>query len=1432
MRIEPLESRIAPALLVVSNLLDSGAGSLRSAILASNFTPEADTITFIAAGTITPLSALPDIAGQVTIDGTTAPGFAGQPVIALNGVNAGQSAGLTVTGTATIKSLAVGGFAGAGILFNAATGTNLVQTCFVGTNATGTLPVPNGSGVVLFNTANATIGGSLISGNTGDGIVIFGTSSRGNTVVGNGIGLDVTGQGDLGNGGAGIFIGDAPANIIGTSTSSHNTIGGNGGAGIELSGSGSAQNSIRGNVIGGNPAATIALPNDGDGIFIHNGASATAVGGTVPDLRNYIGGNRGFGVRIEDASLNTIQSNFIGAAISGTAARANGLGGVAILATSHDNLIGGDHNTEAINLISGNVGPGVLIAGDASHNIVAGNFIGTVSSTASALPNTVGISIEGHAFENLIGGSEPNRNIISGNTGDGIRISSDGGGQFVQNNFIGLGPNNTTVPNGANGILLSNTAGNVIGGDAAHRNFIGGNLEYGIALSSANSNTIAGNFVGIGLDAITAAGNHRSGIGLFDSADNTIGGVFTVGNLFSANFENGIFLQGSGTHGNMISGNIVGTDLNVTVARPNSIGIAAQQSGPNFIGDVDPQKTNVISGNRFDGVVIAGSDGFIIQNNRIGVGGNVGGALPNGSNGIRLDLAFGNLIGGPTQPAANYISGNGAAGIAINGGGNNTIQHNVIGLDVNVATALPNGEGMRIASSNNLIGGGTNEGNYIAGNRGSGVVILGSGNRISANGIGIAPGAAPFGNGGNGIEITGVGNVVGRDVFNIVAANGGAGILIHAGARAGDSVGNELRGNILGGNAGLGIDLEPGGATPNDAGDFDDGANNRQNFPVLTSASISGGQIAVAGTLNSAANTTFTIEFFSNFGTGQALFFLGSASVISDANGNAALAGTFPAPLNGQRVVAIATSDTTHDSSEISPSILPSTDNPGISIADAATDETDRTAFITVSLDAPGNNAVTVQYTTLDGTALNGLDYTTITGSLTFLPGETSKTISVAMLNDSLIEPVENFAVKLSAPTGGGTLADADATSFIVSNDDTSLRIRGGKVATWRDVDGDLVTLTATHAVLDAGDFALVPVGLLGGEQLVALHIGDDGARRLGLKFVAKPEAGTTTGDGFVNVGFLDAVGADLGAVSIDGDLGRIVVGDNNLAGKTIKSLVARSIGRLGTSTQTADGNLVSIFIGRAKSVVIHGDLAGALAFVGDDANLAAGAVTSLVIDGDVIGGADGVSGKIGATGSIGTLTIAGKLRGGSGGPTGIFSGGTIGALSIGGVLGASADHPVFILAQGIANPSARTALAIGKISIAGSVENADVRAGFSILGVAASHSVAIGVVSVRGDWLASSLSAGIETGADGFYGDAQDTVIVGGNSIASSIAKIVIHGRIAGTDNAVSATDRFGFTASNIGKFRLGATSVTLSKTQRDDLSIGTTGDVRIREA
>src|SRR5262249_25949139 len=125
-------------------------------------------------------------------------------------------------------------------------------------------------------------------------------------------------------------------------------------------------------------------------------------------------------------------------------------------------------------------------------------------------------------------------------------------------------------------------------------------------------------------------------------------------------------------------------------------------------------------------------------------------------------------------------------------------------------------------------------------------------------------------------------------------------------------------------NNGLGIDLGPNnGVTANDANDTDAGPNDGQNFPVITSVVPAGGNTVISGTLNSTANRSFRIEFFSSpaadpSGNGEGRVFLGAITV-SSATNNYTFAATIPGTIAGTDfVTATATDLTTLDTSEFS----------------------------------------------------------------------------------------------------------------------------------------------------------------------------------------------------------------------------------------------------------------------------------------------------------------------------------------------------------------------------------------------------------------------------------------------------------------------------------------------------------------------------------
>ncbi len=167
----------------VSNTSDSGAGSFRQALLDANANPGADVIIFQIPGTgvhtISPASAFPPLLDPVTIDGTTQPGYAGVPLIELNGASAGISAGLRVlSGSCTILGLAVNSFGGSAIQLESA-GTNTVRGCYLGTDPSGTLARPNSlEGIWVYSSSGNVIGGTstsarnVISGNADHGIYV------------------------------------------------------------------------------------------------------------------------------------------------------------------------------------------------------------------------------------------------------------------------------------------------------------------------------------------------------------------------------------------------------------------------------------------------------------------------------------------------------------------------------------------------------------------------------------------------------------------------------------------------------------------------------------------------------------------------------------------------------------------------------------------------------------------------------------------------------------------------------------------------------------------------------------------------------------------------------------------------------------------------------------------------------------------------------------------------------------------------------------------------------------------------------------------------------------------------------------------------------------------------------------------------------------
>jgi hypothetical protein len=130
------------------------------------------------------------------------------------------------------------------------------------------------------------------------------------------------------------------------------------------------------------------------------------------------------------------------------------------------------------------------------------------------------------------------------------------------------------------------------------------------------------------------------------------------------------------------------------------------------------------------------------------------------------------------------------------------------------------------------------------------------------------------------------------------------------------------------------------------------------------------------------------------------------------------------------------------------------------------------TATITVTRSGTMTNKVTVQFATSDGAATGGSDYTLAAGTLTFNPGDSTKTFTIGITNDTLVEGNETVKVTLSSPTGGATVVNGPATATLTIHDDDGTATQRYVSQIYLDFLGrqaDAVGLAYWSNVLDQG---------------------------------------------------------------------------------------------------------------------------------------------------------------------------------------------------------------------------------------------------------------------------------------------------------------------------------------------------------------------------
>ncbi len=619
------------------------------------------------------------------IDGTTAPGYAGKPVVRIDFQNTTGLRLATGADGSQILGLSLVDASGAGVTI-AASGTVLSGN-YIGVRENGrTVEANRGDGILIQAGAEANFIGvgstdtfalaNVISGNRGNGITIDGGSD--NVVQANYIGTDLSGTRRLANRANGIQI---TANA--------------------------AQNLIGGTATGGN--------NPTNGAFY------------TPPQGNLISGNRGNGVLIDDgATGNQLSGNFIGTQASGNAALGNRLDGVAIVNADGNQLIGTTSVQDPFvfyNVISGNRQNGLRVT-DSDHTIVHANFLGINADNSTAVANRLdGMLVNGNSQHVDSGGEIPLGNVMSGNRRWGIEIADTSGGVVSFNNFVGQAAFLGAVPNLRGGILVTSSNPGYNPDDTYSWNrirtcLIGGNRGNGIEFAgNAHGAEVTDTAIGTNSDIDGPLPNTGSGIVVGgNSSQIAIGGfqpsVETIYSDFSVHIGTnrgyGIVFKDN-AHDSFVF------DTRVGLGTGESIEFATHL--PNGKGGIflGPGTSNIqigglrdayilglryfdeIVGNRGNGVTALFSKGLQVLGSTIGDNKGTGVALigtrgavigyPLAGNIINYNKRFGlyatgNLDGSSVLTAT--IKNNGSAGIRLNSargitvGGNKPVEPNVV----------------------------------------------------------------------------------------------------------------------------------------------------------------------------------------------------------------------------------------------------------------------------------------------------------------------------------------------------------------------------------------------------------------------------------------------------------------------------------------------------------------------------------------------------------------------------------------------------------------------------------------------------------------------------------------------------------------------------------------------------------------------------------
>lgn len=312
---------------------------------------------------------------------------------------------------------------------------------------------------------------------------------------------------------------------------------------------------------------------------------------------------------------------------------------------------------------------GILLDTGSHNDTIDGNFLGTdpTGMVASGTMNLV-IDAESGVLHEIGGIAPAARNVIANGSSLGVFLNA-GNSNHVQGNFIGVAADGATAIGNGGGILLASENHDTIGGNTAESgNVVSGNHAPPTTVSDRSfavqvtgpQNLIQGNL--IGTDATGARAVPNAGTGLILVAP--LGRANDViGNTISGNRDDGMEISAIGTAAGdtaeAITNNFIGTDSSGAHALGNGgSGLVLQGTGNTVNG-------NVISANALHGVDVHADGQDVLRGNFVGTDSTGGGNLGNGGDGIRIEFALGNVIGGTAAGAANIIAFNGGNGVTV-----------------------------------------------------------------------------------------------------------------------------------------------------------------------------------------------------------------------------------------------------------------------------------------------------------------------------------------------------------------------------------------------------------------------------------------------------------------------------------------------------------------------------------------------------------------------------------------------------------------------------------------------------------------------------------------------------------------------------------------------------------------------------------------------